>query len=114
MAIKDYTADHRHPLLNEQNTIELDGIKFTQTQTNNYQKRFRAFSSMQQLHIETILRHLNNGKVHRTTTFFNKKGQITNRISKTIENVKLDNMDRRNVKTIIQNYMTNQAQYERR
>jgi len=103
-----------HPLLQEQDVIELDGVHFTQTKTDKYQKRFRAFSSMQDTHIETVLRHMPNGKIHRTTTFYNEYNNITNQVSQYIENAELDALDRKNVKTLINNYMMNKAHLERR
>jgi len=108
------TPDQDHPLLNEQDVIELDGVHFTKTQTDQYQTRYRAFSSMQELHIENILRHTENGRIHRTTTFFNKQGNIENRVSQYIENTELEKLDRKNVKTLINNYMMNKAHIERK
>jgi len=108
------TPSQDHPLLQEQDVIELKDIHFTETQTNSYQKRFRAFSTMQEYHYETILRHMPDNRIHRTTTVFNKKGLITNKVSQFIDNAELQTIDRKNVKTLINNYMMNKAHLERR
>jgi len=103
-----------HPLLNEQDVTELDGVKFTnQTPTANYKNRYRAFSKMQDYYFETILRHLDTGEIHRTTTVFNEYNNIINRKTQTMD-TKLETLDRKNVKTLVNNYMMNKAHLETR
>jgi len=105
----------KHPLLNEQDVIEIDGVTFThQAQPQgNYKDRYRAFSSMQDYYFETILRHLNTGEIHRTTTVFDEYNNIINRKTETMD-TELDKLDRKNVKTLINNYMMNKAHLETR
>ena len=103
-----------HPLLDEHDVIELDGVTFThQKNPSNYRTRYRAFSQMQDYHFETVLRHLDTGEIHRTTTIFNEYGNITNQATETMD-TEIDNLDRKNVKTLVNNYMMNKAHLETR
>lgn len=103
-----------HPLLNEQDAIQLDGVTFTQQPNpKNYKNRYRAFSEMQDYYFETILRHLDTGKIHRTTTVFNEYDNIINRKTELMD-TELEKLDRKNVKTLINNYMMNKAHLETR
>jgi len=107
-------SKNTHPLLNEQDVIELDGVTFThQPNTQNYKDRYRAFSSMQDYYFETILRHLDTGEIHRTTTIFNEYDNIINQVTEKMD-TELDKLDRKNVKTLINNYMMNKAHIERK
>lgn len=105
--------DYDHPLLNEQDVIELDGVTFTKTSTDSFQSRYRAFSSMQDFFFETVFRHLEGGGVHRTTTVFDDRGLIVNRVSKELD-VSLDSFDRKNIKSLVNNYMMEEAHLEAR
>jgi len=109
------TPSTDHPLLNEQTTIELDGVTFThQPNPPNYNNRFRAFSSMKDYHFETVLRHIKEtGSIHRTTTIYNEYDHIINQVTETMD-TELEKLDRKNVKTLVSNYMTAQALQELR
>lgn len=105
--------EHDHPLLDEQDVIELDGVTFVKTDSNQFDSRFRAFSSMQDYFFEIVFRHLDSGDVHKSVTVFDEYGLVVNTVSDVLD-VELMELDRKNVKTLVNNYMMEEAHLDAR